>query len=147
MRRTYETERDRDNEKRIMGRLGKYFEEVVKLPHKSVFDYAEIGRSNKGGKYIRNFIEIKKRSNPKEQYPTYMISSDKIRHAFSYINNFNVGFKLVVEWKDKTGIYTLRKNDSFNLGCNGRFDRGDWQDVDPVVYIPIGDFYEVERLP
>ena len=147
MRRTYETERDRDNEKRIMGRLGKYFEEVVKLPHKSVFDYAEIGRSNKGGKYIRNFIEIKKRSNPKEQYPTYMISSDKIRHAFSYINNFNVGFKLLVELKDKTVIYTLRKNDSFNLGFNGRFDRGDWQDVEPVVYIPIGDFYEVERLP
>ena len=63
--------------------------------------------------------------------------------AYNYVKNFNVGFKLIVRWKDVVGYYTIKRDDYFSLGFNGRVDRGDWQDVEPVVYIPIKEFKDV----
>ena len=117
--------------------------EVVKLPIKYKLDYAELNRMEDGSLSIINLIEIKTRNVSKRAYDTYMISADKFMTAREYVRSFNVGFKLIVCWVDVVGCYSFKQGDVFSLGFNGRFDRGDWQDVEPVVYIPIKEFKDV----
>ena len=140
-RRTYETKEDRGREKTTIDFVKDKMQlgELVKLPVKYRLDQAELNDD----KYIMNFLEIKNRTIPKELYNTYMISADKMMSAYNYVKNFNVGFKLIVRWKDVVGYYTIKRDDYFSLGFNGRVDRGDWQDVEPVVYIPIKEFKDV----
>ena len=144
-RKLYETKEDISREKItidfVKDKLG--MGDIVKLPIKYKIDYIELGRFKDGGKSIVNFVEIKNRTVPKNQYSTYMISADKFTTASQYVERFNVGFKLVVRWKDIVGCYTLKEGDKFSLGFNGRYDRGDWQDVEPVVYIPMREFKDV----
>ena len=117
--------------------------EVVKLPIKYKLDYAELHRMADGSKAIINLIEIKNRTVSKRMYDTYMISADKFMTAKEYTHSFNVGFKLIIRWRDTVGCYSLKQGAVFSLGFNGRFDRGEWEDVEPVVYIPIKEFKDV----
>ena len=144
-RKLYESDADLKREKStiafVKDKMG--LGEVVKLPFKYKIDYAELNRMEDGGRSIINLIEIKTRNVSKRAYDTYMISADKFMTAKEYAHSFNVGFKLIVRWRDVIGCYSLKQGDVFSLGFNGRFDRGDWQDVEPVVYIPIKEFKDV----
>ena len=144
-RKLYESSADLKREKStinfVKDKMG--LGEVVKLPFKYKIDYAELNRMEDGSLSIINLIEIKNRTVSKGVYDTYMISADKFMTAREYTRSFNVGFKLIVRWRDVIGCYSLKQGDVFSLGFNGRFDRGDWQDVEPVVYIPIKEFKDV----
>tara|TARA_R110002020_G_scaffold121102_3_gene275500 strand:- start:88 stop:558 length:471 start_codon:yes stop_codon:yes gene_type:complete len=139
---TYETRQDLKNEKTVatyaMERLG--IEQLVKLPRKYQIDYGVIRRGEGNKKYIIGLLEIKCRTIAKDKYDTYMISADKMNTALQYYNNFNIGFSLIVSWTDVVGVFKLNKDFSPHLGFSGRYDRGDWEDVEPVCYIPTKNF-------
>lgn len=142
---TYETKQDLKNEKAIaehvMERLG--IQQLVKLPRKYQIDYGVINRGEGNKKYMTGLLEIKCRTTPKNKYDTYMISADKINTALQYYNNFNLSFNLVVSWSDVIGVFKLDSKFTPHIGFNGRFDRGDWQDVEPVCYINTKDFSDI----
>ena len=144
-RRIYETKKDLQNEGVLVDHLyDKHnYGTLVKLPMKFKIDYAELGRMGDGSKSIVSLVELKNRTCTKGQYSSYMLSADKFKEGLQYTQNFNVSFHLVVKWTDSIGRYIMKKNDYFSLGLNGRYDRGDWQDVEPVVYIPIKEFKDV----
>jgi len=144
-RKLYESDKDLDNELSLVDHLyDKHnYGTLVKLPMKFKIDYAELGYMGDGSKSIVSLIELKHRTCTKGQYSSYMLSADKFKEGLQYTQNFNVSFRLIVKWIDSIGCYTMKKNDYFSLGLNGRYDRGDWQDVEPVVYIPIKEFKDV----
>tara|TARA_R110001606_G_C14979552_1_gene604230 strand:+ start:105 stop:557 length:453 start_codon:yes stop_codon:yes gene_type:complete len=145
-RKLYESDTDLDNELSLIDHLyDKHnYGTLVKLPMKFKIDYAELGYMiGDGCKSIVSLIELKHRTCTKGQYSSYMLSADKFKEGLQYTQNFNVSFRLIVKWIDSIGCYTMKKNDYFSLGFNGRYDRGDWQDVEPVVYIPIKEFENV----
>ena len=69
-RKLYETKEDISREKItidfVKDKLG--MGDIVKLPIKYKIDYIELGRFKDGGKSIVNFVEIKNRTVPKNQY-------------------------------------------------------------------------------
>ena len=144
-RKLYESDKDLDNELSLVDHLyDKHnYGTLVKLPMKFKIDYAELGRMGDGSKSIVSLVELKNRTCTKGQYSSYMLSADKFKEGLQYTQNFNVSFHLIVKWVDSIGRYTMKRNDYFSLGLNGRYDRGDWQDVEPVVYIPIKEFQDV----
>ena len=89
------------------------------------------------------FVEIKHREKLEfGRFPTYMISLNKWLKAKELSKEVNVPFILVVKFMD--GIYYGKYTNDMILdikyGFNGRYDRGDTQDVEPMVYIPLSIF-------
>tara|TARA_R110000796_G_scaffold80084_1_gene177348 strand:- start:908 stop:1324 length:417 start_codon:yes stop_codon:yes gene_type:complete len=85
------------------------------------------------------FGEIKCRKVKKDTYPTYMLSVSKVIAAKALTDATGVECLLIVDWKDTSGWINLSdKPDS--VGFGGRTDRGDRQDVEPVVYFNIDRF-------
>jgi len=87
-----------------------------------------------------SFVELKNRSCNKETYPTYMISLSKLLKAKDYKRNLGLSSILCISWKDQKGWLNLSNLTNFTIGFGGRYDRNDWQDVEPVAYIPIYSF-------
>ena len=89
------------------------------------------------------FVEIKHREKLEfGRFTTYMISLNKWLKAKELSKEVNVPFILVVKFMD--GIYYGKYTSDMILdnkyGFNGRYDRGDTQDVEPMVYIPLSIF-------
>lgn len=107
---------------------------LTKLPMKSKIDFL---MKNKKGE-PRAFVEVKNRACKRHKYPTYMISLDKWVSGLSMSRFTEVPLVLVVSWDDEIGYVTcgaVIKETTVNMG--GREDRGDAQDIEPVVHIPI----------
>ena len=137
----YETAADLKNEKKVADFVSKKLScRLVKLPFKYQMDYGVLSIGVDDKEYITGMIEIKCRKIPKDKYDTYMISAKKVLTMLQYMEKFNLNMKLVVRWTDVIGSYTFKDNTSYNIGYSGRFGRGDSQDVEPVVYIPIKNF-------
>ena len=87
-----------------------------------------------------SFVELKNRKCNKDTYPTYMISLSKLLKAKDYKRNLGLSSMLCVSWQDQKGWLNLTNLTDFKIGFGGRYDRNDWQDVEPVIYIPIHKF-------
>ncbi len=131
----YETEGDRLNETFLKSRLEKIWNcKLIKLPKKSMLDFcAERDRE------IVAFIEMKHRSKPAGSYATYMLSLAKLQAARRLYEDTGKPCLLVVQWTDLLEMVDLAKCD-FTVAMGGRTDRGDSQDVEPVVHIPFTGF-------
>ena len=141
LRPVYETKNDLENEKGIAKLVSEELDcTLVKLPRKYQLDYGIVTVGEGGKKFITGMVEIKCRNIPKNKYDTYMISADKFMVGLQYMQQFNLTIKLVVSWTDGVGLYYFKKDDSYHIGFSGRYDRGDSEDVEPVVYIPIKAF-------
>lgn len=88
------------------------------------------------------WIELRCRENPMLQYPTYMISLHKVQGAKRLEQDTNLPAFLVVEWTDKVGYVNLAKA-KWTLGFGGMTKLRDWQDREPVCYIPIEEFEQL----
>jgi hypothetical protein len=93
------------------------------------------------------FIEIKVRkySSAKiDEMGGYMISLSKIVAAKQFAMAAGIRSILAVSLTD--GIYYFPIDKKFttdDLAIKGRTDRGDWEDVEPCVLIPMNEFLEL----
>jgi hypothetical protein len=138
MRPTYETAADRQNEKRVAQKAAATWGEcwAVKLPKQYRADFAFVDSKEA----VLAWCEVKCRTNPHDRYPTYMLSLAKWMEAERMAESSGLPFYLLVEFTD--GVYYLRvkKIDGLTVKMGGRTDRGDAQDVEPTIHIPIKHF-------
>jgi hypothetical protein len=106
-----------------------------KLPMKYELDYLLL-REGKGVAWL----EIKSRTNPRTEYPTYMIALTKIMAARRLSEASQRPSFLLVQWTDACGYIRIDSLLDFTTAVGGRTDRGDEQDIEPVAKIPIGEF-------
>jgi hypothetical protein len=115
---------------------------LIALSDKYVFDYAIVNQ-----KEITGFMEIKVRTNPSTQYPDYLISADKMFRALLWKEQLGMNVFLCVQWTDKLGIHEIRPENDYPCRLAGRTDRGDVQDLEPCLFIPIAWFKQLCKNP
>jgi len=134
MRPLYETEANRINERAVAQLVeGKWNCKCVKLKKAYALDYA-IVRDKK----IVSFMEIKCRNYTMEKLGSmggFMISLHKWLEAKAICDVSNVPFCLVVRTND--GVFWHKTTDfkNYEVSIGGRYDRGDDQDVEPVILL------------
>jgi len=136
MRELYESGHDRTKETAAVERFIHHFgggADYVKLPIQYKLDFAIV----RDGR-VTSFIEVKCRKNIISAYPTYIISLSKMVAATQY-KTAGISCILLVQWTDQMGWVQIPDN-RWVTKVGGRKDRGDWQDVEPVVHIPIKEF-------
>ena len=134
MRPLYETEANRINERAVAKLIeGKWNCKCVKLKQAYALDYALI----RDGKVIA-FMEIKCRNYTMDKLNSmggFMISVHKWLEAKAICDVSSVPLCLVVRTHD--GVWYHKTSDFLNdgIGFGGRLDRGDDQDVEPVILL------------
>lgn len=88
---------------------------------------------------LKAIVEIKKRSNPMAQYPTYMISAAKIGALNAVAAIIKAKPLLIVQWTDCAG-WLDTTTATGDQGTGGRADRADPMDVEECIYIPVNQF-------
>ena len=135
MRPLYETQEDLENEKSVASIIKSVWDlTAVKMPRAYHLDYA----LKDGQDTLRGFAEIKTRTTNKGKYPTYLISLSKIMNARRLTEYTGLSCILIVKWLDNIGWINL--DIEGELGFGGRKDRNDWQDQEPVIFLPIDKF-------
>lgn len=108
---------------------------LVKMPKLSGVDFCISSDGELAG-----FLEVKVRTNRRQQYPTYMISAKKIAMAESLMSAFGLPTVLAVRWSDSWGHTDLNGLPQEYVSFGGRKDRNDPQDMEPVFLIPMSRF-------
>ena len=70
-----------------------------------------------------------------------MISASKWRNAQVLAKDDGIPFILVVRFTD--GVYAIKGNKDHPTAKGGRYDRGDAQDVEECMYIPLEQFKKI----
>ena len=141
VRPVYETDENLAQEKQVLALLCRHWECVSeKMPLRYELDYLLIRRRKAVA-----WLEIKVRTNNYGYYPSYMISLGKIMAARRLTEATSLPSFLVVQWRDWKGYIRLDNLEKFEISMGGRTDRGDPQDMEPVVLFPIGNFTEIEK--
>lgn len=138
MRPIYESPADLQNEKDIVEKLTQMWGiSFHKLPMSYHIDWLMVK-----DKQARGFAELKCRNNDRRKYPTFMISLAKWMRGKELAHELSTSFIIIVKWTD--GIY-FHKAGTYPItyGFGGRSDRGDSQDMEPVVYIDTDHFTRI----
>lgn len=110
---------------------------AVRMPLKSAIDW-----SLQAGPHITGWVEIKCRKVARDVYPTLILSAHKYINAMQMRNMFDIPLLIVVRYTD--GLYFWEVDGrKLDVRHGGRADRGDWQDVEPVVHIPVELFEKI----
>jgi len=130
LRPRYETQQDRDNETAVQHQIEKWAKCTLK---KTGSQHRIDWEAFRGAKLVA-LMEFKKRSNPRLQYPTYMVARKKIDSGIDLALKSGVPFIFFVQWKD--GLYYLEVNydTPMSNGTGGRTDRGDKFDIEDMAY-------------
>lgn len=135
MRPIYETPADALVERATIDRFCKWVKAVaVKLPRSYSVDWALVR-----GAGVVAWAETKRRRNRREDYPTLMLSLNKVREGVALAADTGSKFIVVVEWDDCVG-WIEPDLAALSVGIGGRKDRNDPADMEPVVHIPTGSF-------
>lgn len=133
----YETTESLSEERLVAERIGEAWScNPVKLARAYQLDFA-LCRDDA----VQAWAEVKVRT---KRYPTYMLSLHKWLAAVELHERTGLPALLVVQWPDLLAycaLSGLRRPLSVTMG--GRRDRGDWQDMEPVVHIPLEFFNRV----
>lgn len=143
MRKRYETDKDVENQLKVIKRLCAVFKTPVyfrKLDDARRADYIITdSRALPVG-----LVEIKKRSCKMRQYSEFMISLNKWRACSKYAEILQCPFILAVQWSDYLGtISTNRIREPDRIGSGGRRDRNDAADIENMAFFKIDRFKEV----
>ena len=140
MRPKYETTTDLRNEFNVASEYAASFGcSVVKMPMQYRIDFAIVDASQN----VLAFIEVKRRLNNMNAYSTCILSLSKVMAAIEMRKTTKKNCYFLVAWNDATGIVEL--TDKYDVKIGGRKDRNDWQDIEPVVHIPVSDFEVIEK--
>lgn len=133
MRPLYETREDLGRERKVARYFGRATDSVpVKLPINAHADFIMVREGE-----AKAVVEIKCRNNSRLAYDTYMISQHKYEGLLSW-EGYGLKPILLVSWTDSVGFISLPCQHTKSIG--GRRDRGDIQDIEPVVHIEIAQF-------
>lgn len=137
MRPTYETAQDRTNEQQVIDLLCRVWScTAEKTPR-----YYPVDWSLQKGSSVKALIEIKCRD---KSYSSYIISLKKFSEMAMQSLMSNVPFFLVICWPEAGKRVVRYAKVTSDLHSNvihgGRKDRGDAQDQEPMVDIPINKF-------
>jgi hypothetical protein len=140
MRPTYETQTDRNNERRLAAKIEKHYGCILsKMPMKLSLDFMAI----REGKAVA-FIEARQRKIAMNTYPTYMLSLYKAMQARSLTMTTGLPCFLAVQWTDKAGIAKLPPaHENMHVEMGGTTRRDDPQDIEPMVHFDIANFKEL----
>jgi hypothetical protein len=135
----YETQFDLDNEGNAKSRIEAAFKCVLhKLPISYYADWVAT-RNNE----IVAVLEYKKRTCEKDKFPTTFIFVDKWMNGQRLSDTMSVPFFLLIEWTD--GLYWHQVGKTpVTFKVSGRTDRGDPQDIQPSVHIPVTAFTKIK---
>lgn len=140
MRPIYERKHDRLAQAEAIHRFCEAFPAFpVELPELAGWDY-ELHRA---GKAVA-LVEVKRRLCGWRKYPTYMISTRKVRQLVDEAARRNLAPILLVAWVNRLGWVRLDRC-TMTEATGGREDRADPMDIEPVFHIPIGEFKAVEQ--
>lgn len=135
----YENETTLANERAVITVLAdKWGVEVVKLPRRYSADFALLR-----GKEIMSWAELKSRGNPIHTYPTYQVSLHKYMNLLSLSRDTGIRSMLIVEWQDCVGYINVPA--PINIVFGGTTKRGDWEDKEPMIEVPISEFKIIHR--
>lgn len=130
----YETERDRQNEQRLMDAIGEaHGLHFVKLPIKYSLDALAFDDGD-----ARGFFEFKSREISAQKFPTAMVNLGKVIAASNLSRATGLNCWLCVEWTDTVGVIDFAS--PFEIGVGGRTDRDDRNDIDLMAHYPISGF-------
>ena len=135
----YETTADLRLEEEISNQISLVWDvRPEKLPK---FYAADISiASNDGG--IMAFVEIKRRKTDYLRYPTYLISLHKLQDLARLSEFTKRPTILAVSWADEMRWWFVPKTvEGLDLVMGGTQRRGDPQDHEPVVLIPVEEFH------
>lgn len=99
------------------------------------------------GKDPMAFVEFKHREKLSiDAYPRYMISLDKWMKAKQLCKEVEIPFIMVITFTEGTyyGVFAHNGLHDVTYGFGGRYDRGDAQDVEPMIYLPLKKFMKIE---
>lgn len=135
MRPLYETEDDLQNELAVVKDLSSSLNcSYKKLPISYGLDYALVRDED-----VFAFIEIKCRKRHSQRHESLMVSAQKRVKAQELTRATGVPCMLVSAFTD--GVYWINMAEKPDrVTFNGRTDRGDAQDVEPVIH------YDTDRL-
>lgn len=133
----YESNKDRKSEAEVAAYLKKAMNlDCVKMPLSYRVDFI-VYRLGK----LFGFIELKTRSVNRQRYKTAIISLSKWHYGCRLSECLDVPFWIAFRWSNDLGFYRatcLAMNITVQQG--GRTDRGDKDDIEPVVHIPVKEF-------
>jgi hypothetical protein len=142
----YETDKDLANEKTIIPIIERHFKcKIKKLPISYMFDFLfyREGKAWGCGEYKRRKVAYTK-------YPFIILSAAKFYKATNFGRMLDAGFHFIVEFDDGIFYAPLQIEldyvaKEFDIGWGGREDRGDSQDMEPVIHIPINKFFRIKQ--
>lgn len=127
----YETQQDRDLEAQVAYTVAAGMGCIAeRTPRSYQMDWLLMNKT------LRYFLEIKRRNVKHDEYPTLLLSAHKWDYGRGMAERFGVGFLLAIEYQDGIWIWDT-KDIKPNVKMGGRMDRGDDQDMEPVVHLPI----------
>jgi hypothetical protein len=133
----YETEADLDNERRVAEEIGGHWACILrKNPDQYRLDFT----CYRDERAVA-FAEIKCRDITFDQYDTIILSLSKVMAANLMHMTTSLPAFLIVEFTDALAYADLLRLRPVTVG--GRVDRGDSQDMEPVIHIPIEDFRKI----
>jgi len=139
-RKLYETKKSLAAERDFGKDLEKYFKvNLRKLPMQYGLDFVALDTRSYKPKF---FLELKDRKCKHTTYPTYIISLSKFLKAKEIYRSLSLHTFLCVRWLDTSGYICLDdiEDDEIDITIGGRYDRNDWQDIEPLLTIDIGKF-------
>lgn len=136
----YETLEDLKREWEIAHLVGEHWDFTAKkLPRRYTLDYCMV-RGKPGARHheVVGGLEVKVR---KKKYPTLILGQTKMYGAQLYLNMEppRKSF-IVVEWPDGIHFREMVLDAETRLSWGGRQDRGDWQDLEPLIHWPTSSF-------
>lgn len=137
MRPVYENQVDRDAEEAVAKSLGEFWRtKYTKLPKSYHVDYM----LSNGSGVARAWLEVKCRS---RWYDTMMISLNKFLAGTRVADATGLAFLMAYSVDGEIRYVRLESGDltgdrGLYVSVGGRTDRGDSQDIEPVVMIPLG---------
>lgn len=137
----YESEDDRKAEREVADYLEKYHGlRCHKLPISYRVDWVVFKKDSFFG-----FIELKTRTFEKNRFPTLIISLGKYSTGCHLARCSGGAFWVAARWTDALGFY--RVDDVVaDITMGGRKDRGDKDDIEPVVHFPVDEFTDKPNL-
>jgi hypothetical protein len=147
MRPIYETERDLSRERGIADGLECLWDvKLHKLPISYQLDFIMLKNGT-----ARGFVEMKGKHSISfekvQEYKGYLINLNKLERASSLMRTTGLEFRIVVEGNGS--VWAARYIKPPEINCvlfTGRTDRGDWQDVEPAVRLPVEDFKQINII-
>lgn len=137
----YEQAEDREREDAVAEAVARAVGlRQIRFPRASTVDRALVTDDGQ----VRALVEIKCRTTPIDQYPTYCVSEERIATYRLIAQRLQVPALLAVRWSDAIGVIDVRRAPPERLAeRGGREDRGDARDVEPMLHWATSAFSRV----